>query len=99
MSEELDTANRYRQRAEELRLIAEDETSKEARSTLWKIAADYERMAESLEAIDRANTFARALKGQPLERTSAQPYCSSDNRAASALLVLSIDSSDDAMRS
>ena len=56
MSEELDTARRYRQRAEELRIIAEDETSKETRSTLWKIAADYERMAESLEAIDRTNT-------------------------------------------
>lgn len=55
MSEELDTANRYRQRAEELRIIAEDERAQQTRLTLNQIAADYERMAETLEAIDRTN--------------------------------------------
>ena len=61
MSEELDTAARYRQRAEELRTIAREESSAETRSTLSQIAADYERMAETLEAIDRTNkAIARA---------------------------------------
>jgi hypothetical protein len=55
MSEELDTARRYRQRAEELRIIAEEEIGLQTRLTLRNIAADYERMAETLEAIDRTN--------------------------------------------
>jgi hypothetical protein len=55
MSEELDTARRYRQRAEELKIIADDETVHQTRLTLQRIAADYERMAETLEAIDRTN--------------------------------------------
>jgi hypothetical protein len=55
MSEELDTARRYRQRAEELKIIAEDESGLQTRQTLKQIAADYELMAETLEAIDRTN--------------------------------------------
>ena len=55
MSEELDTARRYRQRAEELRIIAEEETNPANRRTLKKIAADYEQMAETLEAIHRTH--------------------------------------------
>jgi hypothetical protein len=55
MSEELDTARRYRQRAEELNIIADDESAPHTRMTLRRIAADYERMAETLEAIDRTN--------------------------------------------
>ena len=55
MSEELDTARRYRQRAEELKIIAEDESSLQTRRTLEQIASDYELMAETLEAIDRTN--------------------------------------------
>ena len=55
MSEELDTAKRYRLRAEELKIIAEDEGAQRTRLTLRQIADDYERMAETLEAIDRTN--------------------------------------------
>jgi hypothetical protein len=55
MSEELNTARRYRQRAEELKIIAEDESVHRTRLTLQRIATDYERMAETLEAIDRSN--------------------------------------------
>jgi hypothetical protein len=55
MSEELDTAKRYRQRAEALKSIAEEEVTPQTRATLRKIAADYERMADTLEAIDRTN--------------------------------------------
>lgn len=62
MSEELDTANRYRQRAEELRIIAQDESSTDTRSTLWRIAEDYDRMAETLESIDRSNKAIARLR-------------------------------------
>jgi len=55
MSEELDTANRYRQRAEELRTIADDESVRETREALLKIAKEYVQMAETLEAIDQTN--------------------------------------------
>ena len=63
MSSELDTANRYRQRAEELRIIAQDDSSKETSSTLAKIADDYDRMADTLEAIDRTNKAMRSRSG------------------------------------
>jgi hypothetical protein len=53
MSEDLETAKRYRQHAEELRIIADHKTSAEIRTTLLNIAHDYERMATSLESIER----------------------------------------------
>ena len=59
MSEELDTAQRYRQRAEELRTIAADDKARANRTALLKIAADYERMADTLEAIDQTNRAIR----------------------------------------
>lgn len=65
MSDELDTAKRYRLRAEELKIIAEDEGGKHTRLTLRQIAVDYERMAETLEAIDRNN--------QAIARTRTAP--------------------------
>jgi hypothetical protein len=55
MSEELDTAKRYRQRAEELRAIAAADQTRENRNALLKIAKDYEQMADTLEAIDKTN--------------------------------------------
>jgi hypothetical protein len=65
MSEELDTARRYRQRAEELRIVAQDERDKVTRSTLQRIAADYERMAETMEAIDRTNKAISRPRNDP----------------------------------
>jgi hypothetical protein len=55
MSDELDTAKRYRQRAEELRVVAAEETSREQRFALERIARDYEAMAHTMEMIDRTN--------------------------------------------
>lgn len=55
MSQETDTAVRYRQRAEELRTIAADDRTRENRTALLKIAMDYDQMAETLEAIDKTN--------------------------------------------
>ena len=55
MSDELDTAKRYRQRAEELRVIAADEANREHRRAFERIARDYEIMVDSMEMIDRTN--------------------------------------------
>jgi hypothetical protein len=55
VSEELDIGTRYRQRAEELRMIAADEEVASTRKILLAIAADYERMADTTEVIDKTN--------------------------------------------
>ena len=57
MSEETDAAFRYRQHAEELRTIAGESKDAYTKKTLLSIAADYDRMALSMEAIDRTNTI------------------------------------------
>jgi len=62
MSEELDTAVRYRLHAEELRTIAADRLSQENRDTLMSLAEDYEHMADTLEAIDKTN---QAMRRRP----------------------------------
>ena len=59
MSEELDTAQRYRVRAEELRKIAADDLTHSNREALEKVARDYERMARALEAVDLSNRAMR----------------------------------------
>ena len=46
-----DEAGRYRQRAVEVRKIAAATKDKESRATLIQVAEDYERMAETREAI------------------------------------------------
>jgi hypothetical protein len=58
----MDAANRYRHRAEELRVIAEDKHTVDNRRTLFKLAADYDHMAETMMLIDRANQAVRKLK-------------------------------------
>jgi predicted kinase len=59
VSEELSTAARYRLHAEELRTIAADKTAAQNRQILLGLAADYERMANTLEAIDTTNKALR----------------------------------------
>jgi hypothetical protein len=59
MSFELDTAQRYRHRAEQLRTIAERECRGLIQDKLLKIAADYDRMASDLETIDASNQSVR----------------------------------------
>ena len=60
MAEELETAQRFRLRAEEVRAIAEESYDKSVKESLLKIAADYEKMADSLIAIDESSRMARA---------------------------------------
>ncbi len=55
MSEELETAARYRAHAKELRVIAEVQYNQETHDRLLGIAKDYDHMADTLEAIDRSN--------------------------------------------
>ena len=54
MNADLEMALRYRNYAEELRLIAADRSTTENRETLLKVAADYERIADSLAAMSHA---------------------------------------------
>ena len=56
MSEELETARRYRLHAEELRIIAEGMVAEPNRDALLEVAQDYETMAQSLERIYSAIT-------------------------------------------
>jgi hypothetical protein len=51
MSEELETARRYRLHAEELRVIAQGTLAEPNRHILLEVANDYEKMAKSLEAL------------------------------------------------
>jgi len=59
LSEELDTARRYRLHAEELRTMAADRSTPEIRHVLLGLAIDYEKMAGSMETIDETNRVLR----------------------------------------
>ena len=48
-------AGRYRQRAEEVRKIASATKDKDSRATLTQVADDYERMAETREALAKSD--------------------------------------------
>ena len=49
-----EVAKRYREHAEELRVIAEGSRDRITRKTLLGVAEDYERMASAREAIERS---------------------------------------------
>jgi hypothetical protein len=55
MSDDLDTAARYRQRANGLRNLASDKTNFAIRNHLLSIAEQYDRLAAMLEDIDATN--------------------------------------------
>jgi hypothetical protein len=55
MTEETRIANRYRRHAEELRVIAESDRNMPTHDTLMRIAADYEKMAETMSELDKSN--------------------------------------------
>ena len=59
MKEDPDSAARYRQRAEELKVIAETTTDPKSKKTLLDIAEDYERMARSRVRIDESDRAKR----------------------------------------
>ena len=57
MSEENETAFRFRHRAEEIRMMAEDSRDPKVRNVLVSVADDYERMAKILDRIgERENS-------------------------------------------
>jgi hypothetical protein len=58
MSYETQAAQRYRQYAEELRVIADDKTHLKSRDTLLSLAAECLQMAETFDAIERTNRAA-----------------------------------------
>ena len=60
MHDTVQRAKEYRERAEELRTIAQDWMDPETQQSLLKVAIDYERMADSLE---------RAARSQELHNT------------------------------
>jgi len=59
MSDEETIGKWYRQHAEELRTIAECDRNKFTHETLLRIAADYEQMAETMDALEKTNNERR----------------------------------------
>ena len=64
MNEDAEAARRYRNRAKEVRMIAEDTKDVAARQSLLRAARDYERMARLRIEIGKADRDSvRELKG------------------------------------
>ena len=61
MSEEEKLARSYRLRGEELRTLADLDRNRRTREMLLEVASDYERMAQSLDGIDRTNRVVSRL--------------------------------------
>ena len=61
MTEETDAAAQYRHHAEELRAISTEAFDPKTKKALLKIAADYDQMAESMDAIDETNAHLRRV--------------------------------------
>jgi hypothetical protein len=59
MSAETETAKRYRRHAEQIRTIAQGRSQEQTRQALLNVARDYERMADTLLAIDKTNQTLR----------------------------------------
>lgn len=59
MGYESDVAKRYRDHAEELRTIAAGDRDYKIRTALLRIAADYERLAATMEALGRSHRHVR----------------------------------------
>jgi predicted kinase len=55
VTDELETAARYRLHAKELGILAADGTARDIKQPLLKLAEDYEHLADELEAIDQTN--------------------------------------------
>jgi len=70
MGDDLETAARFRQRAEGLRTLAADKTNFAIRNHLVAIAEQYERLAGILEDIDATNVvMARTAAMTPPKTT------------------------------
>jgi purine nucleoside permease len=63
MSKELDLAAEYRHHANNLLAAAQFDDVEKTRIALVRIANDFERMANDLEAVDKANRLLRKYDG------------------------------------
>jgi len=63
MDADAEMATRYRQRAEEVRVIAESMKRSDARKVLLGVADDYLRMAATMDRIAMSDLAARPKKG------------------------------------
>jgi len=70
MSDDLETAARYRERAEGLRNIASDTTNFAIRNHLLSIAERYDRLAAMLEDIDATNVAMERAAAMTAPRTT-----------------------------
>jgi len=70
MSPWLDKSLRFRNYADELRVIASDKYVFNNRSALKRIANHYDRMAEALEAIDKSHrTMSKTANSKPATKS------------------------------
>ena len=67
MNEDAEAARRYRNRAKEVRMIAEDTKDPEARQSLLRVARDYERMARLRIEIGKADRDSARASNAPEE--------------------------------
>ena len=65
VTDELETAVRYRLHAKELRIFAAERTARDIQQPLLKLAEDYEHLADELEAIDKTNQTLNSNSGTP----------------------------------
>jgi hypothetical protein len=65
MSYETEAAQRYRQYAEELRVIAEDRAHSKSRETLLTLAGECLQMANTFDAIERTNRAVEKKRRPP----------------------------------
>ena len=61
MEEDLESAQRYRERAKKLRIVAEGTKDKVARKTILGLADNYEQMAASRERINLAEETLKSV--------------------------------------
>jgi hypothetical protein len=61
-TDEQTTAHHYRIKAEELRTMAAEDLNPRTRDALFNVAEEYERMARTMETIDRTNKKIRKLR-------------------------------------
>lgn len=56
------TAHQYRMKAEELRTMAGEDLNPRTRDALFNVAEEYERLARTMETIDKTNKKIRRLR-------------------------------------
>ncbi len=71
MSYEAKAAIRYREHAEELRVIADGDMYEATKRLLLHVAKDYEAMADTMDAIERAHKTSKAAKSHGIHGADA----------------------------